>query len=302
MSIKNKALLCGINYTGTRSALRGCINDVKNVRRYLEDRFRVIHEVRLTTNRGIEEPEEKEEQVVSTEFLQRSPEVTAANETEELTLLILTDDQTERHVPTRANLLSAIDWLVRDTRPGDRRFFHYSGHGTHVRDLNGDELGGRDQALCPLDYQRAGLIIDDDLRKHLVDPLPAGSQLRAILDCCHSGSISDNKYTYSDAWALNPSVASAVTENPKVAESQADVVMFSGCEDTQTSADAYWKGAWAGALTAGFLEILRDPKQDHAYRALFHRLRTSLAAKKYTQRPQLSSGKPLSLDDQFDLF
>ena len=29
-------------------------------------------------------------------------------------------------------------WLVKDSKPGDVLFFHFSGHGSQVRDRNGD--------------------------------------------------------------------------------------------------------------------------------------------------------------------
>lgn len=278
--MKNKALLCGINYEGTPHALRGCINDVNNVRDYLGKQFSTVHDVHFT-NQGI------------------STVTTTGTGGEELWVVTLTDHGSTLHTPTGANIMHAIDWLVADTRPGDRRFFHYSGHGTHVPDQNGDELSGQDQALCPIDFRAGGLIIDDDLRKRLIDPLPHGAQLRAILDCCHSGSAGDLRFNYTDTTAFEK----AYLENPNEALTRADVAIFSGCMDTQTSADALRNGTWAGALTSGFLEILRDPAQtDRSYRALFHRLTTTLADRKYTQRPQLSSGRPLSLDETFALF
>ena len=36
-NMKSSALLFGLNYAGTDSALNGCINDVRNVKQYLED-------------------------------------------------------------------------------------------------------------------------------------------------------------------------------------------------------------------------------------------------------------------------
>ncbi len=72
--------------------------------------------------------------------------------------------------------------------------------------------------------------------------------------------------------------------------------------DSQTSADAYIKGAYSGALTATFLEILRDTNQDKSYGALMARLQDTLKQHKFTQRPQLASGKPLDVTDKFDLF
>lgn len=39
LSGKRKALLIGINYTGTSNALRGCHNDARNVARFLQGQF-----------------------------------------------------------------------------------------------------------------------------------------------------------------------------------------------------------------------------------------------------------------------
>ncbi|KAG8791164.1 Ca(2+)-dependent cysteine protease, partial [Ceratobasidium sp. 428] len=99
--------------------------------------------------------------------------------------------------PTRDNIIDGLKWLSNGCRPGDYRFFHYAGHGTQAEDLDGDEEDGMDEAIQPSDwatrYNREveGLIIDDEFRDCLVDPLPAGSTLTAVVDCCHSGTIFD---------------------------------------------------------------------------------------------------------------
>jgi len=46
----------------------------------------------------------------------------------------------------------------------------------------------------PADFQRAGEIIDDDLNRMLINPLPQGVKLHAIIDACHSGSVMDLPY------------------------------------------------------------------------------------------------------------
>ncbi|KAG8792675.1 cytochrome c oxidase subunit 1 [Ceratobasidium sp. 428] len=99
--------------------------------------------------------------------------------------------------PTRDNIIEGLRWLTDGCAPGDRRFFHYAGHGTQTPDLSGDEKDGQDEAIQPADwatvYNREvkGLIIDDELRSRLVDPLPKDSTLTAVFDCCHSGTILD---------------------------------------------------------------------------------------------------------------
>jgi hypothetical protein len=43
-----------------------------------------------------------------------------------------------------------------------QKLIYSSGHGTQQADRDGDEGDDGDEAICPLDYERAGLIIDDD--------------------------------------------------------------------------------------------------------------------------------------------
>jgi len=100
---------------------------------------------------------------------------------------ILTDDN-KSAMPTRANILAALDWLVADAQPGDSLFFHYSGHGGQDDDLDGDDKDGQDECIYPCDFQKAGSIVDDELRKRLVLRVPAGVELYALMDCCHSGT------------------------------------------------------------------------------------------------------------------
>ncbi|KAF7976674.1 hypothetical protein HWV62_6025 [Athelia sp. TMB] len=94
----------------------------------------------------------------------------------------------QRMIPTRQNILRAIGELVKDANPGDRFVFHFSGHSTQVPNLRGTEDDDMDEAVISADGTE---IIDNDLRKNLVDILPPGSHLVAIFDTCHSGSLLD---------------------------------------------------------------------------------------------------------------
>lgn len=85
---KRKALLIGINYFNQKGQLRGCINDVKNMSTYLNQNFGYARE----------------------------------------DMVLLTDDQQNpMSQPTKANILRAMHWLVKDAQPNDSLFFHYSG-------------------------------------------------------------------------------------------------------------------------------------------------------------------------------
>ena len=79
-------------------------------------------------------------------------------------------------MPTRANILKSIDWLVKGAKPGDALFFHFSGHGTQQPDTDSTEADGMDErALVPSDHEKNGLITDDQLFDRLVRPLPKGA-------------------------------------------------------------------------------------------------------------------------------
>ncbi|KAJ7613499.1 caspase domain-containing protein [Roridomyces roridus] len=106
-------------------------------------------------------------------------------------IITLIDDGVSDHMqPTRNNILKAINELVKDAKPGDRFGFHYSGHSAQIKSCSND--GSMDECLVPCDSNgSANVITDTELNAALVMPLPAGSQLVAILDACHSGSLLD---------------------------------------------------------------------------------------------------------------
>ncbi|THG96767.1 hypothetical protein EW145_g7720 [Phellinidium pouzarii] len=154
---RKKALCIGINYVGQRAELQGCINDAHNVEHFL-------------INHGYNKDD----------------------------IVMLTDDAHNlRQIPTRSNVLEAMQWLVRDAQPNDSLFFHYSGHGGQTKDLDGDEADGYDEVIYPVDFKDAGHIVDDEMHFIMVKPLPSGCRLTAIFDSCHSGSALDLPYVYS---------------------------------------------------------------------------------------------------------
>jgi len=114
---------------------------------------------------------------------------------EEENITILMDDG-EHESPTKENILAAYRKIIEETEANDAVFLHYSGHGTKVRDRDGDEADGYDEALVPVDYTKAGLIEDDDLYDILCKPLAPGATMVSLMDCCHSGTILDLPYIY----------------------------------------------------------------------------------------------------------
>ncbi|KAJ5733710.1 hypothetical protein N7493_002496 [Penicillium malachiteum] len=287
---RRKALLIGINYFGQENALRGCINDVTNMSSFLNEKFGYRRE----------------------------------------DMVILTDDQKNpMSIPNKQNIIRAMQWLVKDAQPHDSLFVHYSGHGGRTPDLDGDEDDGYDDVIYPVDYKTAGHIVDDDMHDIMVRPLRPGVRLTAIFDSCHSGTALDLPYIYSTQGVLKePNLAKEAAQDlfsainsygqgdlssmantaigffKKAANggqarqrtiqtktSPADVVMFSGSKDTQTSADTFQDGQARGALSWAFIKSLQQWPQQ-SYLQLLNTIRAELDGK-YTQKPQLSCSHPL---------
>lgn len=89
------------------------------------------------------------------------------------------------------NMRNAMRWLVNGCQAGDSLVFHFSGHGTQQICYDGDEVDGLDEAICPLDFEAQGKLVDNEINETIVRPLPKGAKLHAIIDACHSGTVLD---------------------------------------------------------------------------------------------------------------
>ncbi len=119
--------------------------------------------------------------------------------------------------------------------------------------------------------------------------------LFVLFDCCHSGTILDLKYQYLDSTNYD-----TVTENDVNLETNGDVFMISGCMDAQTSADAYINSMYQGAMSWALLDTINN-LINPTWKEVITKMRNTLKSSKFTQIPQLSSGKALDLDAKFCL-
>ena len=266
-----RALLVGINYLGSQYQLSGCINDVNNM----------------------------------ASFLQKSLGYENKN------IVMLTDNTLLK--PTRANILKGFDSLTALLKTGDEAFFHYSGHGLQIPDYNGDEESGYDSAIAPIDFTRSGFISDDIIRTNLIQKVPSGANLYVVIDACHSGTMCDlrNKYDDSSYLLKNTSVL-PTTYNPsdwalrqtmyeftKYNNTAGKAFYIAGCQDEQTSADAYIKSekTYNGALTYILLSLLKSNNlATYNWKNLLKDICCNEKIQGYTQRTAISSGQPLNMD------
>lgn len=273
-----KALFVGINYPGTSHALNGCVNDVV-----------LMNEV-LTKHFGFTETKNKR---------------------------MLTD----RSATTR-NILNRLAWLVNGAQPGDVLYFHYSGHGSQMVDTKydtDDEPDGLDEIICPIDLNWRDKVVKDDDLKRLFDRVPEGVNLTVVLDCCHSGSGTDASYQYQTFGTAAPSVDSFSPNKNRLLPMPADIgnrafgldlkprarkvqstaddrevgIMISGCQSTQTSADAFIHNKYMGAATYYLAEALQQYKYNTSYKAVVDYMNAKLKRNRYEQRPELNGAEIL---------
>lgn len=189
--------------------------------------------------------------------------------------------------PTKNNILNAFTNLLKYSQTGDLLFFAYSGHGSYDIDKNGDETTGYDQLIIPSDFNP---IVDDELKSIIQNNLKSGVTLVAMFDSCFSGSVLDLRYQYMDSLNYDN-----FTENNKELETQGDVFMISGCNDYQTSTDAFINNKANGAMTWSLLESLKQ-NPNCSWRELLVFMRNLLKTNQYEQIPQFSCGRFENID------
>ncbi len=204
---------------------------------------------------------------------------------------------------TRKEILERLEWLVRDAAAGDRLVFHFSGHGSQVRDRDGDELKDHlDEVICPHDMDWDGNYISDDDLRGLFSKVPEGALLEVILDCCHSGTGTREMQALSllpMELAMQPRFLTPPADIQARVEEELPIrrllrgtnprghVLLAGCRENQTSADAFISGAFNGAFTYYLCKHLRDTGGQITRGELLRRVRASLRFNGFSQVPQL---------------
>ncbi len=282
-----KALLVGLNdYPNPENHLKGCINDVLQTSRVLQDAygFDDARQIRMLTDRRA----------------------------------------------TTAAIAHRLRWLVDGARPGDLLVFHYSGHGSQVRDREGDELeDGLDEIICPYDLDWDDPFTDDDLYE-IVKDVPAGVNLTIILDCCHAGT--GLRAAVSPHAPIRPKCIVPPADilhrvNPTIEDCGASrrltmgrarrdlevrafatraaergAILLAACAADQVSADAWIDGDFHGAFTHFLWKSAADWGYRMSYADLMRRTRQLLQIAEYEQLPQLEGPGSLLTQPAFAPF
>ncbi|KAG1473996.1 hypothetical protein G6F56_000622 [Rhizopus delemar] len=298
---RKKALLIGINYFGSEHELDGCINDVENIESFLI----ALYDFK------------REDMVILTDDHPHHSKFYPTRENILASMEWLVED-------AQPNDSFFLHYSGHGGRVKDLNGDEEDGYDETIYPVDFQEFEGT-----------SGQIIDDLMHDILVRPLCEGCRLTCIFDSCHSGTVLDLPFIYStkgvlkdqnlfkdagkgllaagmaymsgdrtraisDLMELGKELLNArdiEEENKQRNFSPADVIMFSGCKDDQTSADAKEAGKATGAMSYALTTSLRQ-NPDQSYQALLNSLREILRDK-YSQRPQLSASHPIDVNLQF---
>lgn len=280
--MKRKALLVGLNNFAQISGLRGCHADVTNWRSILKTYYGFSnHDIRVVLDSRA----------------------------------------------TRDEVISRLSWLQDGSKPGDKLFLQFSSHGTQIRDRDGDERlkDNLDECICLYDMSwNSGYWLDDELQSFL-ESLHDDTLCEVIIDTCHSGVSNTTSPSYIELKekGRNTNIAGRYVQPPldilmrsegeslfskrfttglealknrervqvvnDTKKEAPDYVVWSGCKENQTAADANIPNkGFNGAFSYYTCKHIRASNGDISRKDLIKRVCNSLSHYGYTQIPELT--------------
>lgn len=207
---------------------------------------------------------------------------------------------------TKNSIIKALKWLIKDAKPGDNLFFYYSGHGSNVPDLDGDEIDGLDEAICPYNSIKKktinieNFIIDDEFYK-LFQNVSHDVNFIWVSDSCHSGDLYKNLSTNTKKYinVLNYEYIKKIEEKPlsiiQQEESKLEeikklnnVIFISACKSDQVAICEYFNNRPNGVFTYHLLdELKKEGSKELSLYSIIQNVKSTLKKSGYQQEPQI---------------
>lgn len=248
-----KALLIGIDYTDISGlTLKGCINDIINMRNMLIDTY---------------------------DF--NSDDI----------IMLRDDDYIKYQPPTYFNILHSLSSIVNESNNLEEFWLHYSGHGSRIHNYNSNSEFSEiiipidfKESACISDYELLNQIKELKCRSILLfDCCHSGTvcDLPWIFEFSNINKKNINNNMIDEI--KKTKINDFIIDN-------SNIFMFSGCKDDQTSSDTInLLNQKVGAFTNSFLECLRKSHHNIDIMSLYKNICNDLIENGYTQIPLLSS-------------
>jgi len=165
---------------------------------------------------------------------------------------------------TTANILDKLKWLVDGAKAGDVLMFVYSGHGSQIKCDDGSEEDNLSEIICPVDLDWDTKIITDKMLAKIFSTLPEGAILYVHSDSCHSQDLLRDIQPVKSKCLINPNLKArnGIKNRSKIKRlidyREQKGILYSGCQDHQTSADAFINNQHCGAFTWALSTTLQD--------------------------------------------
>ena len=253
------ALLIGLNYSNTNSRLYGCINDC------------LLIQSMLINNYGYD--------INNIVFMRDD--------------IYLVNNML---YPNKKNIISQINLLVLKSKLSNCQslYLHFSGHGSQIKDVSGDERDGLDEFIVPIDYFTNGSRIIDDELNCLIINVNDNIPFFIIFDCCNSGTLLDLNYSYG---YVNNTLGLTIDEGKPLSNKK--IICISACKDHESALDVTVGGTSNGALTLALYSALQSGKWNMLLKDLLNNIYIFLKHNKYTQMtPIITSNLLINLNTQ----
>jgi Caspase domain len=207
---------------------------------------------------------------------------------------------------THANIIKAFrEFLIEATNPEDVVYFHFSGHGTEVRDdddsvfnpIRGESFDGMDESLVPSDYKtqsdgsnnirgdEISILLDELAQRH-----PAS--VTVTIDSCFAGTVTrGGSSLVRGASYSGPKPTSDQRGNDKSPSGLLQIGKFDSLGYVLMSATANEQLAnengTMGAFTAALVNALKNATSTTTYRDVFDQVKNTITLSTYDQTPQI---------------
>jgi len=203
---------------------------------------------------------------------------------------------------TRNQILKTIrEHLIGPARPNDIVLLHFSGHGSQMIDVSGDELDGLDETIVPYDSRQGDVfdISDDEINGLLSELTRKTPNVVLILDSCHSGSASRAALTGNTVRQIPPDTRQppkpesfarserGIVEQPGSFLENSNYVLISGSDANELSNESSFAGKRHGALTYFLVQAMLNAPADTTYRDLMDEVKVEVSLRFTSQHPQL---------------